>query len=372
MMSKFAGQVRAALAFFAVTALLAFGSCSDSSPAPTPIQIANPGPATPAIVNLEMDAPETVAPGATAQLTVRALKSDGSSESLTSGVVWTSNRSNVLQVDAQGVVTGRSVGETAVTARYSGRSASRGILVVPTGTYRLSGQVTEEGVPITSASVTVIAGTGEGLSTVTDNAGSYRLYGVAGSIKLHIKKAGYQNLTQDVHVGGHISITGSMVPERPRDALGGQYRLTLTASGCSNIPSEWTRRTYDATVQQDGARMTVTLTGADFIMIAGKGNSFTGIYGGDGSIVFGLGFPMQSPYYYYYYYLHMTADVVERMSETSALVIHGRVASKHDGNGRIAGFLDGSFNITTRLTSSVCPYASTCRSSTHSFELRRR
>jgi hypothetical protein len=364
-----ARQLRAALSLFAVTALLAVGSCSDSSPAPTPIATPRPGvPTGPAVVSLQLGAPESLEPGTTAQLTVTALRSDGSSEALTSGLQWFSSNPRVLRVDSQGVATAfAEAGESRVMVSANARSASKAILVLPNGTFRLRGQIVEGGAPVDGASVAVIAGTGEGLTTLTDPGGRYSLYGVAGSIKLRGKKAGYQDLTQDVHVTGHSTHDMTMVPERPRVSLAGQYQLILTATGCSAIPSELRRRTYDARLEQQGARLTVTLSGADLIAADGA-TRLTGVFRLDGRVAFEVGSFLN---YYYYWYSPLASEIVERISPTSALVINGTSNTTDDGNGVIAGTLSGVFATTQRTTSPFWPYSASCNSSSHGFELRR-
>ena len=362
--------VRTTLGFVAAGALLAFGSCSDSSPAPTPIPTPGPGVTiVPAVVSLQLGAPESLAPGATAQLTVTALRNDGSSGVLTSGIQWFSSNTRVLRVDSQGVATALVTGESRVSAAANGRNTSNTILVLPNGTFRLAGQIVDDGLPVEGATVTVIGGTGEGLNTRADGGGRYSLYGVAGTIKVHIKQTGYQNLVQDIQVSGHSTHNMTMVPERARDSLAGRYQLTLTATGCSAIASELQRRTYDALLEQQGARLTVTLSGADFIVSGGRGNRFTGTYAVDGRISFTIGeifYP-----YYYYWYAPPTPDIVERVTSSSALLINGSSAATHDGRSLISGTLSGIFAVTNRGTSPYWPYSGSCHSSAHRLELRR-
>jgi hypothetical protein len=363
---------RAALWLVAAGTLLAFGSCSDSSPAPTPIpNRTTPVPTVPVITSLQLGAPESIAPGATAQLTVTALKSDGSSEALTSGIQWLSNNTRILRVDSQGLVSALVTGEARVTANVSGRSASNTIFVLPSGTFRLTGRLVEEGVAVGGATVTVIAGTGQGLTANTNSNGSYTLYGVAGSIRLHSKKAGYLNVIQDIHVSGNSTHDVTMTPERTREALSGQYRLTISATGCSSISGELQRRSYDATLDQQGSRVSVTLSGADFIVVSGRGNHFEGSYDTDGRVTFNLLGSAPFFYYYYYYYFTQPPDVVERVTPSSALVISGNASTRVNG-GVIAGDLNGTLGLTNRITTPFWPYASQCQSGRHGFELRRR
>jgi hypothetical protein len=158
----------------------------------------------------------------------------------------------------------------------------------------------------------------------------------------------------------------TMTPERRRDSLAGQYRLNLTATGCSVLPSELRRRSYDATIEQEGARLTVTVRGAS--LIAGDSIRFTGVYHGDGQIIFGIGTFLN---YYYYYYGPLAQEIAERLSTTSTLVINGTVVTRHDGNGVIAGTLNGVFATSARTGPPFHPYSAACGSTSHAFELRR-
>ena len=168
-----AHHVRASLWFVAAGALFAFGSCSDSSPAPTPIPNRNtPAPTVAVITSLQLGAPESLAPGATAQLSVTALKSDGSSEALTSGVQWFSNNTRVLRVDSQGMASALAVGEARVSVNANQRGASNTIIVLANSTFRLTAESSRMACLSGGATVLVVGGTGEGLSSVTNSSGS--------------------------------------------------------------------------------------------------------------------------------------------------------------------------------------------------------
>ena len=52
----------------------------------------------------------------------------------------------VLEVSATGLAKGIGAGEAFINVRYQSRSASKSVLVLPAGTYRLKGRVTDDGV----------------------------------------------------------------------------------------------------------------------------------------------------------------------------------------------------------------------------------
>ena len=362
-----AHQVRTALGFVAAGALLAFGSCSDSSPAPTPLPRPGSNTTPVTVVGLEIGGPESVAPGSATQFTLHERKSDGSAEDVTSRAQWSST-SAAIQVDAAGVASAGAPGESRITARYNGRSATTIVLVLPPGTYRLSGRISESGAMVSGVTLQVLEGTGQGATAVSDSDGVYALYGVAGSLKIHGKRNGFENLLFSVHVASNTTHDLEMGLERPRDPIAGSYTLTIVATACGSIPAELQTRRYDAQLQQRGPELTVTLSGADFLVSSGRGNQFRGSYSPDGRIGFSLG----SSFYYYYYYSTALPDIVEQVTPSSVLLINGGAVTLHDGNGIIAGTLGGSFSVSSNLRYPHWPYTTTCFNGRHRFELRRK
>src|SRR5580704_2714735 len=86
---------------FAAMAAALF-SCGRSPSLPT-------GPST--IVNMQVLAPSTIAPGSTAQLSARANYTDGSTKDVTTAVVWHSSDSSILTISATGLASGIHIGD---------------------------------------------------------------------------------------------------------------------------------------------------------------------------------------------------------------------------------------------------------------------
>lgn len=356
-------RLLSALALFVVVLV---ASCKDGPTRPTPNTNPSPAPTpTAALVSIRIVAPASVAPGASVPLVVNATRSDGTTADVTSQVTWFSSNSRVVEV-ANGVVRGQDRGEASIQARYQGRFASALMLVLPEGTFKLSGAVTDTGIGVDGVTVAVISGTGEGLSAITDLPGSYRLYGVAGSVRLHAKKAGYENRIEALDVTTHrtADIDMSFAGDRPR--LAGTYELTVTAaSRCTNLPQPARSRTYIASVEQEGARLSVTLSGADFIVTNGFGDRFQGSVVGD-RVVFQAG----SDYYYYYNnYLGQSA-VIERFA-TTALALNGIVTARETATG-LAGQLSGTIGVTRTAGPPFLPLTSSCYAGNHDFVMVRR
>jgi hypothetical protein len=354
----------------AIGLLPAFASCDDKSPTspvppPPPSQ---PAPVT--IVRIELVAPSEIAPGESVQLTANAIKSDGSVENVSSQAQWTPTESPVVQLSSTGLVTGKNRGEVFVSARFGGRSANARIFVLPKGTFRLAGNIKESGFGIANVAVTVIAGVGEGLTTLSSFGGSYVLYGVSGRVQIHLKKEGYRNATQQLDVTAHRTADFDIVADQPRKDYRGTYTLTISAaSPCSfasgSLPDAAKSRVYTANVAQDAGRLTVTLTDADFIVTNGFGNRFFGFV--DATDV--MTFPISDVYYYYSYYAgHF--DIVEQFSST-ALLITGTVSARGTPAG-ISGTLIGSILIASRSTPPFLSFGSRCYATAHGFEMVRR
>ena len=150
-------------------------ACDKSPTRPTSIPTANTPPGV-EITRLEILGAGSVAPGQSAQLNAIAHRSDGTTADITATANWRSSRVAVLLISAGGLATGQANGDAVVTVSVAGgRSASREILVLPPGTYRLVGLVGESDSPtspVVGAQVDVIGGP-PGLSTLTGPDGRY-------------------------------------------------------------------------------------------------------------------------------------------------------------------------------------------------------
>ena len=89
---------------------------------------------------------------------------------------------------------------------------SREILVLPDGTFRVVGAVTEADSPGQAVRDAILeVRLTEGLSSLpvarasTDATGRYRLYGVPAESYLHVRRPGYVSVTERTHVGSHTT-----------------------------------------------------------------------------------------------------------------------------------------------------------------------
>ena len=331
---------------------------------PSTVPPAGSGPTSPVVtlVRVELITPASLAPGSSAQLVANAVKSDGTVENVTPQAQWFSSNPGIASIDASGVARATTLGEVTISARYQNRSAGGSLLVVPAGTSRVKGRITDAGLGVSGVTVTVVRGIGEGLTSTTDGNGAYALYGVQDRIVLQAKRDGYANSIQEIDVPQSRVFDFVMQPDGDRIDLRGHYALTLTRMPCSaDVPAS---RTYDATIEQNDRRLSVTLSGADFIVGRGHGNTFTGTL--DGTRV---QFSLSGASFYYYYYGYY--DVIERLDTTHAFVVSGNVTAAASPL-TITGTLSGTFAVALGTVAPFSRIQGRCTGTSHRFEMVRR
>jgi hypothetical protein len=332
-------------------------ACSDSSRPTTPPPAV---PSTAAVVRLELRGPDTVHIDETEQFTVTAVRSDGSTTDVTSQVSW-NFASSLLTMSTPGRLTGKAKGETAMSVATGGRSALKSVIVVPAGTYRLKGVVRDAGV-IVGAQVRI---ENASLGTVELNAagGEYAVFGVAGETRITVTKDGYLQESRTESIGEHRIIDIDLSLARSRPDITGTYTLRVTASGsCGTLPDDVRSRTFTASIAQNGAQLTVTLSGRDFATDRGRTlNQFRGFLEAERAI-----FHFSDTFGYYYFYFY-TPDVLEFVSDNQYFGWDGTAALSLSQD-RVAGTLDG---LVMTFTGPPFRPALRCRSNQHRFEFSR-
>jgi hypothetical protein len=310
-----------------------------------------------------------VDPGGSAQLTANLIRGAGSVENVSDRVQWSSTDINVLGVNPTGLATAAEHGEVTVRANYENRTATAKIMVIPVGTFRLDGRITEGGFPVPGVALTVVEGVGRGQAASTSENGTYALYGVAGPVALRATKAGYRERTETLEVGAHRSLDFEITLAAPRLDLRGTYDLTFEVQSCAGkLPSEARLRTYQASVRQDDQNLTVQLSGGDFIVVDNRGDRFEGTLRPDNLVVFSIG---EDFFPYYYYYTTPRPGFVERLTDTESLVVIGTVTAK-GSPAAISGTLMGTIGLVARTGPPFWPFSVLCHSDEHRFEMRRK
>jgi hypothetical protein len=125
-----------------------------------------------------------------------------------------------------------------VNAVLNGTWGLREVLVLPPGTFRLTGRVTEAGTgqSLTETRIEAVAGTGSAVSTVSLSDGRYRLYGAAPHAELRVSREGYLTHVQRLLLSTHanLDIGLLLLHSRPEVAEAGGNVPTLTCHyvGC--------------------------------------------------------------------------------------------------------------------------------------------
>lgn len=299
----------------------------------------------PAALKVEIVGPATIAPGQSAQFTavLNEVKPVGGG-SVDAQIEWKSSNASILQVDrSSGIGTSaQQAGETVVavqvTTSNGGKgSATKEVLVLPDGTYRLVGTVLDSETspsPIAGATVEVSPGP---IVTTADGDGRYRLYGVPADVGVLVRANGYEDFQTPLHLDRNAQLTVQLTTFVPRDILRGNYTLALDVTDAckpgGTIPAlapELRHRQYDAVLTRSAADVLVTLTGPGFSASPGFGDHFTGTIAGGHAT-----FTMDDAYDWGVY-----PDVVEKFLNNTYLIAEGRVDTKLSGttwSGQMSG-----------------------------------
>ena len=129
----------------------------------------------------------------------------------------------------------------------------------PSGTtWSVSGVVTDSVLVLPNARVEIVAGVGAGTSTTAAASGAYRLVGAAGDIEVRASLPGLESQIRSVRVSSdRTGVNFALVPANSAN-VAGAWRLTIEASPlCHTLLESVRTRTYQAVVDQSGARATV-------------------------------------------------------------------------------------------------------------------
>jgi hypothetical protein len=309
-----------------------FAACENDSPPQ-----AGPTPVSGVIARIELNGPRTLAPGETGTFTARAFFTDGTSRDVTSEARWRSNNFTILLIDGPGRGRGAGRGDATLTVDMNGVTSVLQIVVVPAGTYRLSGVVRVSNVAggfVAGAQVQVLDGP-DRLETLTNPQGQFVLFGVPGTARIRITRDGFETSEQTVQLTQHQSMDFSLTLSESLPDFSGTYTLKIsltTPCGQADRVPEFRDRTYTATITQSGFSLTVRLTGAQMVVSSGRGDRFTGNAEPSGAT-----FNLHEDFYGYYF-----PDVVERLPDGTHIAVGGVASTKRVAEG-LVGTLKGSF-----------------------------
>ena len=312
-------------------------------PPPPPTQ----SPTQVTLQSIRVDGPTSVPPGIKAQYAAIGQMSDGTTQDLTATTTWRSSDDAVLSISATGEATGGKNGEVVLAAENSDKRASLQVLVLTPGTHRLTGRVSDGGIPVSGATVDVLDGSRAIMSTRTDADGIYRLYGLVGDVELRVRADGYPDQVRGTPVTDDTTIDFTL----PASAnVTGAYTLTVTADAKScpltarnALPPEWRVRTYDAIVSQNGSQLSVKLSGGALTY-----GSFSGTQNGT-TATFEIHGITTDPYYHYYSYFDRSLDLVEQLPANQYLIISGTATTSKVASG-LSGQLVGVMGVVGSLS----------------------
>jgi hypothetical protein len=366
------------MAFSMALAAAGFVTACDKTPTPTPMA-PSPGPAAgPAPVittaEVEMVGPEIVPLGETIQFRLMARLTDGSSADVTHEARWSWGSTErvspeLVSISSPGLVKGLNGGEAWVSAEFDGRRGVRLVMVLPAGTYRLTGTVVEADAHagrVIGARIDVTTGIGSGVTAITNSAGIYRLYGVTNGAGLRVTKDGYQPVTLTATVADHHAVQDVALPLlAPRVTVSGIYTLTIAAAdqcglglGDGQVPEEARLRTYGATVRQEGPQLWVTLIPASGAPMAAGHQGFRGRAEPGGAS------------FYLRWDDGYEPEVAEQLTTSRFLIVDGTVTATGSAN-RLAGTLSGTFWIRDGEHYYSNDPIARCSSESHQFVLSR-
>jgi len=248
---------------------------------------------------------------------------------------------------------------------------------LPTGTYVLSGSVTDGGIPISGGvDVEVTSGIGTGMAMIANP--SFKFYGIAGDTEIRVTKSGYETQVLRILVTRSQTSQIDLVPSQGRLITAGTYTLRLVAAAAcqQQLPENVRSRTYTAVISQSGAQLTAVLSGANMGGAWRPADRFTGFvqsgevrFGPDRYSGEGAASTFRPP------------SILEVIAEPenwdpTYFTFFGAVVTTPDGNG-YSGILNGTLEVITMPGPGVGWWDSTfqrdysCRSATHQFTLTR-
>jgi hypothetical protein len=209
---------------------------------------------------IEVSGPATAAPGQTLRYVATAHYGDGSTRDVTADATWRAMTAPVSFTSA-GVAAASFSGEGNLEVTFQVFKAQVHVLVLEPGTFKLSGTIRQRGGgTMPGAKLVVLSGVGQG----KQSHGEYRIYGVAGPIRVEVSALGYFTSVHDIDVTGHVVHDFELVHlETPVD-VGGNWTLTLgpPPSGCTDgLPAVAETRSYNVAVNQQGTRLGLQLRG---------------------------------------------------------------------------------------------------------------
>ena len=359
---------RRARVFGAAVLIIAAG-CDTGSPSAPSSQV------VPVVRSIQISGPESIPPGEPVQFTATLVSSDGSTQDVTEHALW--DVGSEASYEGHGFITGRRIGEMRIFVRLSGPEVSgrKQVVIVPDGTFRVSGRVVEWDAlsgPISGARIEVVGN--PTMFALTGPDGTYRLYGVPTGTELRVTKNGYAPETRRLEIEQHYTANFELKLVAPRENLAGPFSMTITADpACTQpavpfgpldpVPQEHLQRTYTITITPTGNRLKVFVSGPTVVP---PSHAFDSGFAGTsepGRMFIQLGSYASSVFE------GSPSGIVEMPTASSYLVVDGMADVSTD---TMSGTLNGSFWLLSSDPWKTAPAPiATCFSKTHQIRLTR-
>jgi hypothetical protein len=226
-------------------------------------------PTKPSPAALVISGPRDIAPGATTQFRAQ-LRRGSLIRDVTQAAQWSTTAASILDVSPGGVVSAHTAGEATLRARYEEAGGEHQVFVVPAGTFRLAGTISEAESPtvlLEGALVEATAGNGFVVSASTNPAGSYSIFGLTGAVRIRVTKDGYHDWETTITVTDHARQDIGLPALLPRTHITGTFQLTIAASAscAADLPEDARRRSYTAVIAPSyGPFLRMTVQGKFF------------------------------------------------------------------------------------------------------------
>jgi len=208
--------------------------------------------------------------------------------------------------------------------------------------YSLTGVVTEPvAVPVQGAAVAVLDGPHKGKSTMTDGAGHYALIGVDGGFTIQVTKDGYESAAKGVTVTQSLNFDVEITPLAINRNISGNWTVTFEPQAGCPSPLIGNVRTYRASIVQQDAQLSITLSGATFATPP----KLTGT-------IHDLNVSIDLPSgcdFYCYYGPSSPPAVIENLGGSQFLAIWGQIEARVNRSS-INGTLSGEFALMKSAT----------------------
>jgi hypothetical protein len=288
------------------------------------------GPSPPVLLTgVTLTGPAEIAPGNTAQFTLTAIWSDNSTTDVTSTASWSTQGVGILRSLGSGRYEAVAAGEGRVQVTFTGRLATKPVLVLPAGTFKLSGSILDVAGGVGGVDVQVASGTGAGQRTTSASNGTYALYGLAGPVGLRVSAPGYATQDVSLNVTGHQQQNVTLQTAGSTVNVSGQWTLSISTSGpCSETWSpEARKREVVANITQRDTRLSIRFENVPTFVYESVGRIASDVF--------------SMTLFYDDYYLDW--GLTQRVSPTEWVGVNGEFRGVANGPV-ITGTLTGSFH----------------------------